>query len=170
MGRNGRLAHTVVACIPRLRGYVGVKLVEQVTSEPAARSDLVDARGLPRHGHRVLPPRGRRAAVRPQHLQRRQRTRPDVPLGGDDGIPGQLRPHRRPGSPDAGLPAWEPWSNDAGAPKLIVFDADLRKRLVRMDTEELTVEAVRARFDALPEASRKLAASADRTFAFAAPG
>jgi len=39
-----------------------------------------------------------------------------------------------------------------------------------MDTEELTVEAVRARFDALPEASRKLAASADRTFAFAAPG
>jgi para-nitrobenzyl esterase len=74
-----------------------------------------------------------------------------------------------PGTAGAGLPAWEPWSNDAGAPKLIVFDADLSERLVRMDSEELTVGAVRVLFDALPEESQKLAASAERTFALAAP-
>jgi hypothetical protein len=74
-----------------------------------------------------------------------------------------------PGTAGAGLPAWEPWGNDAGAPKLIVFDADLSERLVRMDSEELTVGAVRVLFDALPEESQKLAASAERTFALAAP-
>jgi para-nitrobenzyl esterase len=73
----------------------------------------------------------------------------------------------KPGTPSADLPVWEPWSNAAGGPKHIVFDADLDRRLVEMGTEELTVDAVRVRFDALAPAAREIAAGAERSFALA---
>lgn len=74
-----------------------------------------------------------------------------------------------PSSPASDLPTWEPWSNAAGGPKLVVFDADRRRRLVSMSSEELTVEAVRARFDALDPATQNLAAGTERSFTFAGP-
>lgn len=49
------------------------------------------------------------------------------------------------------LPKWEPWSNRVGGPKCIIFDADGNIPDIRMTTEELTEEGVRARINALPE-------------------
>jgi para-nitrobenzyl esterase len=40
------------------------------------------------------------------------------------------------------LPKWKEWSNSAGAPKAIVFDADFDRAHITMMTEELTVEGV----------------------------
>jgi para-nitrobenzyl esterase len=74
-----------------------------------------------------------------------------------------------PGSPASDLPTWQPWSNTALGPKLLVFDADHKRRLVSMGSEELTVETVRARFDALDPAVQRLAAGAERTFTVGAP-
>jgi para-nitrobenzyl esterase len=74
-----------------------------------------------------------------------------------------------PSSPAPDLPTWEPWSNAAGGPKLVVFDADHHRALISMSSEELTAEAVRARFDALDPATQKLAAGTERSFAFTTP-
>jgi para-nitrobenzyl esterase len=52
------------------------------------------------------------------------------------------------------LPKWEPWSNDVGGPKCILFDVDGDVTDIKMIREELTEEGVRARMDALPEALR----------------
>lgn len=46
------------------------------------------------------------------------------------------------------LPKWKEWSNDSGAPKAIVFDADLNQAQITMTTDELTVEGVTAAFEA----------------------
>jgi len=42
------------------------------------------------------------------------------------------------------LPLWEEWSNGAGAPKAIVFDADPQQKQIAMTSEELTVQGVTA--------------------------
>lgn len=49
---------------------------------------------------------------------------------------------------------WEPWSNKAGGPKCIIFDVNGDIPDIRMTTEELTEESVRARMEALPEPLR----------------
>jgi para-nitrobenzyl esterase len=46
------------------------------------------------------------------------------------------------------LPKWKEWSNDPGAPKAIVFDADLNQAQITMMNEELTIEGVTAAFEA----------------------
>ena len=59
----------------------------------------------------------------------------------------------RTGNPNAagsGLPAWQKWSNDAGAVKCIVFDGTFTQARITMMTEELTVQAVQAEIEALP--------------------
>ena len=59
----------------------------------------------------------------------------------------------RTGDPnDAGdsLPAWEKWSNEAGASKCIVFDGTFTQAKISMMTEELTIPGVRAEIEALP--------------------
>jgi para-nitrobenzyl esterase len=45
-------------------------------------------------------------------------------------------------------PCWKKWSNDPGAPKAIVFDADLNHAQITMMNEELTLEGVTAAFEA----------------------
>ena len=64
-----------------------------------------------------------------------------------------------PEAPAANLPAWAPWSNEPGGPKLIEFDADATNVLIRMGTQELTVADVDERQAALPEALRERIAS-----------
>ncbi|MEW6442275.1 MAG: carboxylesterase family protein [bacterium] len=58
-----------------------------------------------------------------------------------------------PNEPGAALPVWEPWSNDPGGPKSILFDVDRDQALnVRMSTEETTREGIRAKLAAeVPE-------------------
>ena len=46
------------------------------------------------------------------------------------------------------LPKWKEWSNHPGAPKAIVFDADLDHAQIKMMNEELTIEGVTAAFEA----------------------
>jgi para-nitrobenzyl esterase len=46
------------------------------------------------------------------------------------------------------LPRWKEWSNDPGAPKAIVFDADFDRAHIAMMNEELTIEGVTAAFEA----------------------
>jgi len=62
------------------------------------------------------------------------------------------------------LPRWKEWSNDPGAPKAIVFDADFDRAQIEMMTQELTVEGVTTAFQAAMtskglSASEKVAAS-----------
>jgi para-nitrobenzyl esterase len=46
------------------------------------------------------------------------------------------------------LPRWKEWSNASGAPKAIVFDADLDRAHITMMTEELTIDGVTAELNA----------------------
>jgi len=46
------------------------------------------------------------------------------------------------------LPRWKEWSNDPGAPKAIVFDADFNQAHIAMMNEELTIEGVTAELNA----------------------
>jgi len=59
----------------------------------------------------------------------------------------------RPGS-DLTKTKWEPWSNQAGGPKCIIFDVDGDVPDIRMTADELTEESVRTRLEALPEPLR----------------
>lgn len=57
------------------------------------------------------------------------------------------------GNPNAagsGLSVWERWSNDAGAPKGIIFDATLTQANISMMNLEVTKADVIAQIDALP--------------------
>lgn len=57
------------------------------------------------------------------------------------------------GNPNAagsGLTVWEKWSNDAGAPKSIIFDATLTQTNISMMNVEVTKAGVIAQIDALP--------------------
>jgi len=54
----------------------------------------------------------------------------------------------------SGLPRWEPWSNQAGGPKLIRFDGDRTKARISMSHDELTRDQVDAALTALPEPMR----------------
>jgi para-nitrobenzyl esterase len=48
-----------------------------------------------------------------------------------------------PNPPGSGLPEWQPWSNETGGPKSILFDVDENQALdIRMSSVELTVEGV----------------------------
>ena len=69
------------------------------------------------------------------------------------------------------LPKWKEWSNHRGAPKAIVFDADLDHAQIKMMNDELTIEGVTAAFEAAMTAkglspSEKIAA---RIFQFSKP-
>jgi para-nitrobenzyl esterase len=67
------------------------------------------------------------------------------------------------------LPMWQEWSNKAGAPKAIVFNADFNHAQIGMMNEELTVEGVTAE---LNTAISKLSAGAQATallFQFSKP-
>jgi para-nitrobenzyl esterase len=69
------------------------------------------------------------------------------------------------------LPIWKEWSNDTGAPKVIVFNADLNQAQLTMTADELTVEGVTAAFEAAMTAkgltfTEKIAA---RIFQFSKP-
>jgi para-nitrobenzyl esterase len=46
------------------------------------------------------------------------------------------------------LPRWKTWSNTAGAPKLILFDADFNQAKIEMSSTELTIEGVTTAFEA----------------------
>jgi len=66
---------------------------------------------------------------------------------------------------------WKKWSNGPGAPRAIVFDADLNQAQITMMNDELTVEGVTAAFEAAMTAkglslSEKIAA---RIFQFSKP-
>jgi hypothetical protein len=52
-----------------------------------------------------------------------------------------------PNRPGSGLPRWLPWSNEPGAPKGIVFDADRRAPRIGMTSVEVTVDGVFAAID-----------------------
>ena len=56
-----------------------------------------------------------------------------------------------PAVPSPDLPAWEPWSNEPGGPKLIEFDADHERVLVRQGHEELTTDDVDTWRASLPQ-------------------
>jgi len=48
-----------------------------------------------------------------------------------------------PNTPGSGLPEWQPWSNETGGPKCILFNVDEDQALdMKMATVELTVEGV----------------------------
>jgi para-nitrobenzyl esterase len=48
-----------------------------------------------------------------------------------------------PNPPGSGLPEWQPWSNETGGPKCILFNVDEDQALdIEMDSTELTVEGV----------------------------
>ena len=64
----------------------------------------------------------------------------------------------RTGNPNnaiSGLPEWKAWSNHAGGPKAIRLDADLQQAQITMDTQELSVSAVRRALDTEPAELRK---------------
>jgi para-nitrobenzyl esterase len=69
------------------------------------------------------------------------------------------------------LPKWKEWSNHQGAPKAIVFDANLNHAQIKMMNDELTIEGVTAAFEAAMTAKNltdpeKIAA---RIFQFSKP-
>lgn len=69
------------------------------------------------------------------------------------------------------LPRWKEWSNDSGAPKAIVFDADFNHAQIAMMTDELTIEGVTAAFEAAMTAKNLTASEkiAARIFQFSKP-
>jgi para-nitrobenzyl esterase len=48
------------------------------------------------------------------------------------------------------LPQWKPWSNDKGAPKAVLLDADYHKLKIKMSKEELTQAAIEKSLKAEP--------------------
>jgi para-nitrobenzyl esterase len=52
-----------------------------------------------------------------------------------------------PNAPGSGLPEWKPWTNDAGEPKCILWDADRDNTDIAMSTLEVTEESVREEMD-----------------------
>jgi len=55
----------------------------------------------------------------------------------------------RTGNPNGhGLPRWEKWSNDADAPKAVVFDADFDQAIVKMSNEEVDIFGEMAKLEA----------------------
>lgn len=60
----------------------------------------------------------------------------------------------RPNQPETKLPAWTPWSNDAGGSKYIVFDVDGDDVDIKMTAEEITEDDVLAKLESLPEPLR----------------
>jgi len=61
-------------------------------------------------------------------------------------------PNQAEASPTA--PKWEPWSNEVGGPKCILFDVDGDTPDISMTREEVTEQGVRAKMEALPEPLR----------------
>jgi len=60
-----------------------------------------------------------------------------------------------PNRPGSGLPAWDPWTPGAGAPKYLVLDATSEEPVIAMSTVELTTDGVRASVETdLPEPLR----------------
>jgi len=52
-----------------------------------------------------------------------------------------------PNAPGSGLPEWNPWSNEADAPKCILWDADKDDLNIAMSTIELTTASIKAEMD-----------------------
>lgn len=67
------------------------------------------------------------------------------------------------------LPKWKQWSNSPGAPKSIVFDADLHEAKISMMNEELTIEGVRAELEAAIATMPDNAKAVARLFQFSPP-
>jgi para-nitrobenzyl esterase len=69
------------------------------------------------------------------------------------------------------LPKWKEWSNHPGAPKAIVFDADLNHAQIKMMNEELTIEGVTTAFEAAMTSKNltTLEKAAARIFQFSKP-
>ena len=69
------------------------------------------------------------------------------------------------------LPKWKEWSNHQGAPKAIVFDANLNHAQIKMMNDELTIEGVTAAFEAAMTAKNltDLEKIAARIFQFSKP-
>jgi para-nitrobenzyl esterase len=67
------------------------------------------------------------------------------------------------------LPKWKKWSNTKGAPKAIVFDADLYRAQIEMMNEELTVEGVTDELNAAISRLSPGAKIAARIFQFSTP-
>jgi para-nitrobenzyl esterase len=69
------------------------------------------------------------------------------------------------------LPKWKEWSNNPGAPKAIVFDADLNHAQIKMMNEELTIEGVTTAFEAAMTSKNltTLEKAAARIFQFSKP-
>jgi len=55
-----------------------------------------------------------------------------------------------PNTPGGSLTVWQPWSNDAGAAKCIVFDATDTQAKISMMTEEVTLAGIQKEIDGLP--------------------
>jgi len=61
-----------------------------------------------------------------------------------------------PNKPKSGLPKWELWSNKAGEPKRIIFDADYKQAKISMMNEEHTKEDVLNQINSLPASLRDM--------------
>ncbi|HEX3028246.1 MAG TPA: carboxylesterase family protein, partial [Clostridia bacterium] len=61
-----------------------------------------------------------------------------------------------PNKAGSGLPVWKAWSNNAGEPKSIVFDADYEHAKICMMNEEYTKEDVLNQINALPSNVRDM--------------
>ena len=59
-----------------------------------------------------------------------------------------------PNRSDTQLPRWQPWSQYAGGPKSIVFDADMKKSRIRMEQDEVSVAGIRYKLDQESAATR----------------
>lgn len=56
----------------------------------------------------------------------------------------------RTGNPNGntpGLPIWQPWSNEASGPKVILLDANLNESKLKMDNEEVSMASARKALD-----------------------
>ncbi len=67
------------------------------------------------------------------------------------------------------MPRWQAWSNEDGAPKQIMFDADYRRALIEMGNEEITVEGVTAELEAALAGLPANQQAAARLFQFSDP-
>lgn len=61
-----------------------------------------------------------------------------------------------PNQTGSGLPVWEEWSNNAGEPKSIIFDADFTQAKISMMSQEFKKEEVTEQINALPAWERDL--------------
>jgi len=67
------------------------------------------------------------------------------------------------------MPRWQGWSNDAGAPKQIIFDADYQRAQIAMGNEEITMEDVSAELAAALAGLPANQQAAARLFQFSQP-